>query len=290
MNTYDQNRNQNIPDRTMVTVTGQEVAKVVSCTPSGSGVLPASSVQVPLFGMNRLKIWFSASGKDIPVGSSLVIKLYRDDRLPVEDNYPQGRNRRSPIGNPAGYPIAVPAVPAGTTIGLDFVDPDRLMQGSTVVEISMATAITMEEGGSGSITAGLFYVPTSAVPKQFETVGSVAAGVVEDTTYHYYIDLRDVAQLGLQLILTPGATGAFEVTVDGTLNSDSGPEDFDESWWQDITGDLFSEIVVDPPVISESSIMADDAGISRTLAYLRVNVTVATSDASTAFDIRSVKS
>lgn len=290
MYTYDQNRNQNIPDRAMVAITGQEVAKVVAYTPPDSPVLSASSIQIPIFGMNRLKVWFSATGKALPAGNSLVIKFYRDDRLPADTAYPQGRNRRSPIGNPAGYSMSVPAVAAGTTVGVAFVDPDNLMQGATTVEISMATAITMEAGGSGSITAGLFYVPPSAVTKQFAAVGAVAAGVIEDTTYHYYIDLRDVARLGLQLILTPGATGTFEVTVDGTLNSDSGPENFDEAWWQDITGDLFSGIVVDPPVVSESSILADDAGLSQTLAYLRVNVTVANSDASTAFDIRSIKS
>jgi hypothetical protein len=60
--------------------------------------------------------------------------------------------------------------------------------------------------------------------------------------------------------------------------------------WQDITGDIFSGIEVDPPVIKESAILADDFGVSRTLAYLRINVTVATSDAATSFAVMSVKS
>lgn len=281
--TYEGIRKGNLPERRPVIITGQEIIRTISGTPVGSAVIPASMVQIPLQGMNRIKVWFSAINGGIPAGTNLIFKIYRDD-------VHNGKTRRLTLGNLSGYIMPVPAVAAGSTVGIDFVDQEGLLAGATTVEVTLSDAIELAEGSSGYITAGLFYSAPEGVTKKFETVGAVAAGSIEDTTYSYYIDLRAASSLGLQLILIPGATGTFEVTVDGTLNSDAGPEDFAEAIWQDITGDIFSGIEVDPPVITESAILADDFGVSRTLAYLRVNITVATSDAATSFAVMSVKS
>ncbi|MFA5429047.1 MAG: hypothetical protein WC279_12675 [Sulfurimonas sp.] len=281
--TYDGVRQGNLPERKPVIITGQEIIKTISYTPVNTHVMPAATHEIPLQGMNRIKLWFNASGAAMPAGATLTFFFYRDDKIP------DGRTRRSVVGNVSGYVMAVPAVPAGTTSGIDFVDQEGLLPGATTVKVVLSGTVDMGVG-TGSIVAGLFYAAPTGVTKKFETVGVVAAGDAEDTTYNYYVDLRAVSSLGLQLILVPGATGTFEVTVDGTLNSDAGPEDFAEAMWQDITGDIFSGIEVDPPVITESAILADDFGVSRTLAYLRVNVTVATSDAATAFEIIAVKS